>query len=161
VEDIILVGAVYGLTGGVITGTILAWQFRQPVLPGGGAGRKVKARSKDTGLVAIAGSVSGLLAAAMCAYLTPLLLWVRAGLGLGLADLTDLFSAILSDSVLCIPAVSALSIPLGIGGGYAGLLIARARGKPSPSPWIWGGSIVGGTIGYVVSSLLTAAVLRR
>ena len=152
--DLFLVGAVYGAAGGAITGAVLIWLLRRPVLP-----PERVARKEDTRRVAIAGGVSGLIAAVLCSYVTPLVLLMRAGSVSDFDDLANFFGAIVSDSVFCLPVFVALSITLSLGGGYAGLIIGRARGEAGSRSWIWGGAVVGGVLGYVLGSLLMSAVL--
>ena len=153
-EDLFLVGAVCGAAGGAITGAALVWLSRRPVLP-----PERVARKEDTRRVTIAGGISGLIAALFCSNVTALFLSVRAGLVSDLEGLEYWFGPIFFDSVLRLPVFAVLSITLGLGGGYAGLVIGRARGKPDSRPWTWGGAVVGGVLGYILSYLLISVVL--
>ncbi len=155
VEKLILVGAVYGAVGGAVTGAALVWWLRQPALPR----EKVARRAEDTRRVAVVGLISGVIAAVLCSYLTPLLLFALEGSLSDLSDLVGFLGAVLADSCLCLPVFGVLSISVCMGGGWAGLAIGRARGKPNLSPWIWVGAAVGGVASYVAGSLLIYAVL--
>ncbi len=155
VEELILVGAVYGAVGGAVTGAALVLLLRQPALPR----EKVARKAEDTRRVAVAGITSGVIAAVLCSYLTPLLLFALAGFLSDLSDLVDFLGAAQADSFLCLPVFGVLSISVCMGGGWAGLAIARARGKPNLHRWIWVGAVVGGVASYVAGSLLIYAVL--
>jgi predicted dehydrogenase len=61
-------------------------------------------------------------------------------------------------TVLGITTYSVVPIPLGIGGGRAGLDIARASGRTDVRPWVWWGAAAGGVAGYVLSSLVAFAI---
>jgi len=155
VGELILVGAVYGVVGGAVTGAALVWWLRQPAL----SREKVARKAEDTRRVAVAGVISGVIAAVLCSYLTPLLFFALAGSLSDPSRLADLLGAVLADSFLCLPVFGVLFISVCMGSGWAGLAIGRARGKPNLSPWIWVGAAVGGVASYVVGSLLVYAVL--
>jgi hypothetical protein len=150
-NGIAVVGAVCGATGGAITGAALVLLSRVPVLPQDCGVRK----AKDTRLVRVAGVISGLIAAVLCAFLAPLVVTVLTG---GSLDLTIYFLSALYGTPLCIPTIALVSIPLSVGCGYVGLEIARASGRPDSRPWIWCGAAVGGVGGYVLGSLVAFAI---
>lgn len=149
-----VVGAVCGATGGAITGAALVLLSRAPVLQPDRGARQVK----DTRLVKVAGVVSGLIAAVLCTYLAPLAVTVLTQGSLDSLDLTIFFLSVLAGTPLCVPAIALVSIPLGIGCGYVGLEIGRARGRPDSRPWIWSGAAIGGVAGYLLGSLVAFAV---
>lgn len=146
-----LVGAVCGATGGALTGAALLLLSRVPVLPQDYGARK----AKDTRLVRVAGVISGLIAAVLCAFLAPLVVTVLTG---GSLDLTIYFLSTLYGTPLCIPTIALVSIPLGVGCGYVGLEIARANGRPDSRPWIWCGAALGGVGGYALGTLVAFAI---
>jgi hypothetical protein len=148
-----LVGAVSGATGGAITGVALVVLRRAPVqTPDDGEGK-----ADDTKPVRIAGGISGLLAAVLCTYLAPLVLTLLAEGSLESLDLTLFFLSALYGSPVCIPTVAVVSIPVSIAGGYVGLEIGLASGRPGSRPWIWGGAAVGGVAGFLLGSLVAFA----
>ena len=151
---IAVVGAVCGAIGGAITGAALVMLSRAPVLPQEPRVRK----SKDTRLVRIAGVISGLTAAVLCTYLAPLVLTVLLEGSLDSLDLTIYFSSALYGTPLCIPTIAIVSIPLGVGGGYVGLEIGRASGRPGPRFWVWCGAAIGGVAGYLLGFLVAIAI---
>ena len=151
-----VMGAVCGATGAALTGALLALLSRVPALPPNGG----EARAKERRLVRIAGAVCGLLSAALCTYLAPLVLTVLLEGSLESVDLVYYpFSALYSTPV-CLPTIAIVSIPLSIAGGYLGLEIARAWGRPGSRLLVWCGAAVGGIAGYVLGSLVAFSFIH-
>jgi hypothetical protein len=158
-EGLGLIGAVCGATGGAITGAALVLQSRLPlsrvrVLPQDHGVRK----AKDRRLMNIAGVISGLAAAVLCAFLAPLVVTVLTEGSLDRLDLTIFFLTAVYGSPVCIPTIAVVAIPLGIGGGHIGLEIGGAIGRPDSRLWVWCGAAVGGVAGYVLGSLVAFAI---
>jgi len=151
---IALIGAVCGAIGGASTGAALVRMLRQQAPPRDHAAQKPKV----TRHVTVAGVISGLIAAVLCAYVAPLVVTVLIEGSLDTVDMMSYVIAVLGGSVLCLPTLGIVSIPLGIGCGHVGLEMGRARGSPDVRPWIWGGAAVGGVAGVVAGSLLVLAV---
>jgi hypothetical protein len=152
-QGLALMGALCGVTGGAITGAALVLLSRVQA-PRQGSGVR---RPQDTRLVNIAGIVCGLGAALLCTYAAPLVLIRLMEGSLESVDLTIFFLSALYASPVCIPTIALVSIPLGIGCGYAGLEIGRATGKPGSRLWVWGGAALGGVAGYLLGSLVAFA----
>jgi hypothetical protein len=150
-EDLLVVGAVCGATGGAITGAALVLQSRRPRDRG-------MVDATDKKLTNIAGVVSGLAAALLGTFVAPLKVSLLSQGALGSPDLVVFFINIAASGVLCIPTYLVVCIPLGIGGGRLGLEMARASGRTDERPWVWFGAVVGGGIGYLLSALVAFAV---
>ncbi len=149
-----LVGAVCGATGGAITGAALVVQSRARSLPADSGAMRAKYKR----LVLVAGGISGLIAAVLCTYLAPLVLTMVTEGSLDSLDLTIYALSAVYATPVCIPTIALVSIPMGIGCGYAGLEIARASGRPDPRPWIWLGAAAGGVLGYLLGSLVAVTI---
>jgi len=108
--------------------------------------------------VIVAGVISGLIAAVLCTYLAPLVLTMLMEGSLDSLDLTIYFLSAIYGTPVCIPTIALVSIPLGVGCGYAGLEIARASGRPDSRLWVWCGAAVGGVAGYLLGSLVAFAI---
>jgi hypothetical protein len=154
-EGLGIMGAVCGAAGGAITAAALAWLLRQGAVPPDPAVRE----AKDARLATIAGVASGLIATAVSAYLTPLVVSVLAEGSLAAVDMFSYAIGMIFSSVLCLPAAAVVTIPLGIGSSHVGLEIGRARGSPNMKPWIWGGAAVGVVLGIALGFLLVFATL--
>ena len=155
VEGLAIMGAVFGAAGGAITAAAWAWLLRLGAVPPDPAVRE----AKDAKLATFAGVASGLIAAAMSAYLAPLVVSVLVEGSLAAVDMDSYVIGVLGGSVLCLPAAAVVTIPLGIGSGHVGWEIGRARGSPDMRPWIWGGAAVGGVAGTAFGFLLVFASL--
>ena len=151
-----VMGAVCGATGGAITGAALALRSRRPVLPQDGG----EAKAKETRLVRVAGVVCGLLSAALCSYLAPLVLTVLTEGSLESVDLTYYPFSTLYFTPVCLPTIAIVSIPLSIACGYLGLEIGRAVGRPGSRLLVWCGAAIGGVAGYFLGSLVAFSVLH-
>jgi hypothetical protein len=152
-QGLALIGALCGALGGAISGAALVLLSRVPALPQDSG----VSRPQDTRLVNIAGVISGLGAALLCTYAAPLVLIRLMEGSLDSVDLTIFFMSAIYGSPVCIPTIALVSIPLGIGCGYAGLEIGQATGKSDPRPWVWGGAALGGIAGYLLGSLVAFA----
>jgi hypothetical protein len=148
------IGAVCGGTGAAITGAALVLLSRLPGLPLDSRTRKAGHAKR----VKLAGVTMGLIAAALCTYLAPLVVTVLSEGSLDSLDLTVFFLTVIAGTPLCVPAIAIVSIPLGIGCGHLGHEIARARGRPESRGWVWAGAALGGVAGYVLGSLAVFAV---
>jgi hypothetical protein len=150
-----VLGTVCGATGAAITAAALVLRSRVSVLPRAHG----VSRAKDTRLVNVAGVICGLLAAALCTSVAPL---VGAAVAPGpldpSVDPTIFFCNFLAGTPVCVPAVAVVSIPLAIGCGHIGLEIGRAKGSPHSRPWVWLGAAVGGVAGILLSLLAVFAV---
>ena len=151
-----VMGAVCGATGAALTGALLALLSRAPALPPDGG----EARAKERRLVRIAGAVCGVLSAVLCTYLGPLVLTVLLEGSLESVDLTYYPLSALYSSPVCLPTIAIVSIPLSIAGGYLGLEIARAWGRPGSRLLVWCGAAVGGIAGYVLGSLVAFSFIH-
>jgi hypothetical protein len=151
-----VMGAVCGATGGAITGAALVLLSRRPVLPPDGG----EAEAKETRLVRVAGAVSGLLSAALCSYIAPLVLTVLTEGSLESVDLVYYPFSALYFTPVCLPTIAIVSIPLSIACGYLGLELGRACGRPGSRLLVWCGAAVGGVAGYVLGSLVAFSAVH-
>jgi hypothetical protein len=149
-----VVGAVCGATGAAISGAALVLLSRVQAPPQDGGASE----AKDTRLVRIVGTISGVIVAVLCTYLAPLVLTMLKEGSLDSLDLTIFFLTALYATPLCVPTIAVVSIPLGIGGGYIGLEMGRAIGRPDSRAWVWSGAAVGGVAGYVLGFLVAFAI---
>jgi hypothetical protein len=148
-----VIGAVCGATGGAITGAALVLLSRLPVLQDSGV-----RKAEDTKYVKVAGAISGMLAAVLCTYSSPLVLTILTEGSLESWDLTIFFLSALYGTPVCVPTIALVSIPLGIGCGYVGLEIGRIGGRPGSRLLVWFGAALGGVAGYVLGSLVAFAI---
>ena len=151
IDGLLVIGAVCGATGGAITGAALVLQSRRPR-----DREMMDAAAKK--FTSIAGVVSGLAAALLGTFVAPLKVTLLTQGSLDSPDLTIFFINIAASGVLCIPTYLVVCIPLGIGGARIGLEMARASGRTNVRPWVWSGAVVGGLVGYVLSSLVAFAI---
>jgi len=151
---LVLLGAVSGAIGAAITGAALVLLSRRPVLP---QDRGVR-EAKDTRLVTIAGVITGLIAAVLCTYMAPLVLTMITEGSLESLDLTIYFLNASAGTLLCVPTIGLVSIPLAIGCAYLGLEIGGAIGRPGSRLLVWFGAAVGGVAGYALGYLLAFAI---
>jgi hypothetical protein len=151
-----VMGAVCGATGAAITGAALALRSRKPAPPQDGG----EAEAKETRLVRVAGAVCGLLSAALCSYLAPLVLIVLTEGSLESVDLVYYPFSALYFTPVCLPTIAIVSIPLSIACGYLGLELGRACGRPGSRLLVWCGAAVGGVAGYVLGSLVAFSAIH-
>lgn len=151
IDGLLVVGAIWGATGGAITGAALVLQSRRPW-------DREMVDAADKKLTNIAGVATGLAAALLGTFAAPLKVIFLSQGALGSPDLVVFLINMAARGVLCIPTYLVVCIPLGIGGGRVGLEIARAGGRIDARPWVWFGAAVGGVVGYLLSSLVAFAV---